>query len=129
LVPNDSLEKAYNERTAPTSSGCRVLESSMRSRNLLLLLTLTAGLAFSPFATAQTQSAPTPPAVGAPAAAPQASTPAADAPQEPLSLDELVAILTDKKTSHNASSIVVARGTKFDLSKDNVEKIRKAGGD
>src|SRR6266704_3122651 len=32
-------------------------------------------------------------------------------------------------TSRNASAVVTARGTKFDLSKDNVEKIRKAGGD
>jgi len=115
----------------------------MRSRNLLLVLTLIAGLALSPVVLAQTQGTTPAPATPAPpaaapqvtppaapaAAAPQTSTPAADASQEPMSLDDLVAILKDKKTSRNASSIVVARGTKFDLSKDNVEKIRKAGGD
>jgi len=115
----------------------------MRSRNLLLVLTLIAGLAVSPVVLAQTQGTAPAPATSAPpaaapqatppaapaAAAPQTSTPAADASQEPMSLDDLVAILKDKKTSRNASSIVVARGTKFDLSKDNVEKIRKAGGD
>jgi len=115
----------------------------MRSRNLLLVLTLIAGLAVSPVVLAQTQGTAPAPATSAPpaaapqatppaapaAAAPQTSTPSADASQEPMSLDDLVAILKDKKTSRNASSIVVARGTKFDLSKDNVEKIRKAGGD
>ena len=75
---------------------------------------------------AQTQTTTAP----APAAAStSASAPAADASQEPLSLDDLLAILKDKKQSRNAASIVTARGTKFDLSKDNVEKIRKAGGD
>jgi len=109
------------------------MESSMSLRNVALVLTLVAGLAFSPFVAAQNQNttAPAPAPAGTTAAnsSSQATAPAADAQQEPLSLDDLLALLKDKKTAHNASSIVVARGTKFDLSKDNVEKIRKAGGD
>src|SRR4051812_14452485 len=107
----------------------------MSLRNVALVITLVAGLAFSPFVAAQNQTttapapAPAPAATAAANGSAQATAPAADANQEPLSLDDLIALLKDKKTAHNASSIVVARGTKFDLSKDNVEKIRKAGGD
>jgi len=118
----------------------------MRSHNFLLVLALIAGLTFAPIASAQTQTTTNPapvPATTAPTTVPApTSTPAsagtasaqttatpADAQQEPLSLDDLLAMLKDKKTSRNAASIVTARGTKFDLSKDNVEKIRKAGGD
>ncbi len=118
----------------------------MRSHNFLLVLALIAGLTFAPIASAQTQTTTNPapvPATTAPTTVPApTSTPAsagtasaqttatpADAQQEPLSLDDLLALLKDKKTSRNAASIVTARGTKFDLSKDNVEKIRKAGGD
>ena len=113
----------------------------MRSHRPLFALVLIAGLALSPFAIAQSQTtAPPPPAATttttttttqAPAAT-TAQAPAAnpaDAEQQPLSLDDLLAILKDKKQSRNAASVVTARGTKFDLSKDNVEKIRKAGGD
>jgi hypothetical protein len=107
----------------------------MRSRNFLLVLTLSAGLTFAPFALAQNQTAPAsgPAPTSAPAPAgntsAQTATTPTDAQQQPLNLDDLLAILKDKKTSRNAASIVTARGTKFDLSKDNVEKIRKAGGD
>src|SRR3954463_7350740 len=109
----------------------------MRSHRSLLALVLIAGLALSPFALAQSQTTAPAPATTttttttttqAPAANPPAANPA-DAEQQPLSLDDLLALLKDKKQQRNAASIVTARGTKFDLSKDNVEKIRKAGGD
>src|SRR5438270_8750539 len=104
----------------------------MRSHRSIFTLVLIAGLALSPFPMAQSQT--TAPAASSTTTTtttttqPPAANPA-DAEQQPLSLDDLLALLKDKKTSRNASSIVVARGTKFDLSKDNVEKIRKAGGD
>src|SRR3954469_1037547 len=104
----------------------------MRSHRPLFALVLIAGLALSPFAIAQSQT--TAPPAPAATTTTTTTTPAtaanpADAEQQPLSLDDLLAILKDKKQSRNAASIVTAHGTKFDLSKDNVEKIRKAGGD
>src|SRR5436305_6424467 len=111
--------------TAPTRHRVSALESPMSPRNSIISLVLIAGLALSPVAFAQTQTtAPAAPQSTAPAPAATTTTtttttqaPAANganAEQQPLSLDDQIAILKDKKQSRNASSIVTARGTKFD---------------